>query len=174
MVIFYTVFNEVLTLAKGRGMAKRMMVIIGMFLVVTAAMAKSKDESAADLIRIKTDQAQIFKAELSSSETEKLGNLSVGMEVQMLKQGKARSLVKAGALRGWVDNSNLEKIKGGGSNRSLKDIEVQGWLDNPSAVYILDNANSEVANLPLDRSFNSDIVEAKDREDVERTYDENK
>lgn len=154
-------------------MTKRLILMCGVLFAVTTAMAKSKTEAAADLIRVKGEGAVLYKAELSG-DSDKAGNAAAGVEVQMLKQGKARSLVKVGDSRGWVDNSALEKIKGGGSSRNLKDIEVQGWLDNPSAVYILDNTNPEVTNLPLDRSFASDIVETKDREDVERTYDENK
>lgn len=154
-------------------MSKRFILVCGLLLAFTTAMAKSKQEAAADVIRVKGEGAVIYKAELSG-DSDKVGNASAGSEVQMLKQGKARSLVKVGDNRGWMDNATLERIKGGGSNRNLKDIEVQGWLDNPSAVYILDNTNPEVTNLPLERSFASDIVESKDREDVERTYDENK
>ena len=146
--------------------------LIGICAVVfafSAGMAKSKDE--ADLVRVKS-AAVVVKTE-QSDPSEKTGDLTAGTEVQMLKKGNARSLVSAGGVRGWIDNSFLEIIKGGGTTRTLKDVDVQGWLDNPTAVYILDNSSPEVTTLPLDRSFASDIAETKDREDVERSYDEN-
>jgi hypothetical protein len=153
-------------------MAKRLMLAISVCFAITSVMAKSKSESV-DAIRVKQFGAVLYKAELSEP-GDTAGTMPAGAEVQMLKQSKARSLIKLGNLKGWADNSVLERIKGGSSTRTLKDIEVQGWLDNPAAVYILDNANPDANNLPLDRSFASDILEKKDREDVERTYDENK
>ena len=143
-------------------------------MAATAAMAKSKPAEAAEVIRIKDNGTVLYKAELSG-DSDKAASLSADEEVQLLKEGKSRSLIKSGDNRGWVDNSALKKVKlSGNTSRNLKDIEVQGWLDNPSAVYILDNTSAEVSNLPLERSFAADIVESKDREDVERTYDENK
>lgn len=151
---------------------KKWLVLICGALVATSFAA---DNSAkADVIRVKGSGVIMVKTELSANEADKVADLTTGAEVQMIKEGKARSLVKSGENRGWVDNGSLEKIKGGNSSRNLKDIEVQGWLDNPSAVYILDNTSAQVTNLPLDRSFAADIVDKKDREDVERTYDENK
>ena len=155
-------------------MNKRLILACTALLAVTAAMAKSKPAEAAEVIRIKDAGTALYRAELSG-DSDKSATLSAGEEVQLMKEGKARSLIKSGENRGWVDNSSLVKVKvSGNTSRNLKDIEVQGWLDNPSAVYILDNSSAEVSNLPLERSFAADIVEKKDREDVERTYDENK
>lgn len=124
--------------------------------------------------RIKAGGAAIYKGEVSD-EADKIADLGKGDEVSLLKQGKARSLVKtSGNIRGWVDNSQLEKVKvTSGGSHNLKDVEVVGWLDNPSAVYILDNSNPDLNALPIDRNFNNEIVEKKDREEVERAYDEN-
>ena len=155
-------------------MNKPVILFLGVLMAATAVMAKSKPAEAGEVIRVKDNGTVLYRAELSG-DSDKSATLSADEEVQLLKEGKARSLIKSGENRGWVDNSSLKKVKvSGNTSRNLKDIEVQGWLDNPSAVYILDNTNAEVTNLPLERSFASDIVEKKDREDVERTYDENK
>ncbi len=150
-----------------------LILVCAAFLMAIPSMAETKAKGS-EVIRIKGSGAVMLKSELTVDAADKVADLANGIEVQMIKEGKARSLVKSGDNRGWVDNSSLERIKSGNSSRNLKDIEVQGWLDNPSAVYILDNTSAEVTNLPLDRSFTSDIVDKKDREDVERSYDENK
>lgn len=141
--------------------------------LASMAMAASKTESST-VTRIKGGSAAIYKSE-ASDEGDKIADLSNGDEVTLLKQSKARSLVKTnGNIKGWVDNGSIEKVKiTSGGSHNLKDVEVVGWLDNPSAVYILDNSNPDVNALPLDRNFSSEIVEKKDREEVERTYDEN-
>ncbi len=153
-------------------MSKHLVFACAILFAMTGAMAKPKAEAGNEAIQIKQGGAVIYRAELSS-DSDKVGEASSGADVQLFKEGKSRSLVKVGDTRGWVDNSSLERIKSGNTTRNLKDIEVQGWLDNPSAVYILDNSNPDVGTLPLDRSFTSNVVEKKDRENVERTYDEN-
>lgn len=149
--------------------------IIALLLLAMAslAMAASKTETTT-VTRIKSGGAAIYKAE-ASDEGDKIADIGTGDEVTLLKSGKARSLIKtSGNIKGWVENSTIEKVKiTGGGAHNLKDVEVVGWLDNPSAVYILDNSNPDVNTLPLDRNFSSEIVEKKDREEVERTYDEN-
>jgi len=142
-----------------------------MLLLITVAFAAT---STVEVTRIKGSNTPIYKSELADA-GEKMMDLGGGEEVTLLKKSKARSLIKtSGNVKGWVDNSSLERVKvSSGGSHNLKDVEVVGWLDNPSAVYILDNTNPDVNALPIDRSFASEIVEKKDREEVERTYDEN-
>lgn len=137
----------------------------------TITFAAPKESS---VTRIKSGGATIYKTE-GGDEGDKIADIGTGEEVTLLKQSKGRSLIKTGgSIKGWVDNSTLEKVKiSGGGSHNLKDVEVVGWLDNPSAVYILDNSNPDLNALPLDRNFANEIVEKKDREEVERTYDEN-
>jgi hypothetical protein len=139
----------------------------------SVAAAKSKTSSI-EVIRVKSGGADLYKTE-QAEESEKVMEVAAGEEVRLIKEGKARSLIKTGgSVRGWVDNETLTRVKiSGGATHNLKDVEVVGWLDNPSAVYILDNTNPDHNALPLDRSFASEIVEKKDREEVERSYDEN-
>ena len=139
------------------------------------AFANSKDKiETTTVTRIKSGGATVYKSE-QSDEGDKVMDLGTGDEVSVLKQGKARSLIKtSGSIKGWVNNSTVERVKiTSGGAHNLKDVEVVGWLDNPSAVYILDNSNPDLNALPIDRNFNNEIVEKKDREEVERTYDEN-
>ncbi len=141
--------------------------------IVSINFAKSATTTTS-VTRVKSGGAVVYKSE-SSDASEKAGELTSGDEVNMVKEGKARSLVKTnGGIKGWVDNGSIEMVKvTGGSTHNLKDVEVVGWLDNPSAVYILDNGNPDMNALPIDRSFSNEIVEPKDREQVERAYDEN-
>ncbi len=149
---------------------------IAAFLVFTlVAFVFSKDKTESTLVtRIKAGGAAVYKNE-QSEEAEKVMDLGTGSEISILKQGKARSLIKtSGSIKGWVDNGTVERVKvTSGGTHNLKDVEVVGWLDNPSAVYILDNTNPDLNALPIDRNFSNEIVEKKDREEVERTYDEN-
>jgi hypothetical protein len=139
--------------------------------LVTFGLAKPKSET---ITRVKSGGAAVYKTE-QGDEGDKLVDIGGGDQVSLLKEGKGRSLIKtSGGIRGWVDNSTIEKVKiSSGGSHNLKDVEVVGWLDNPSAVYILDNTNPDLNALPIDRDFNKEIVEVKDRESVERTYDEN-
>jgi hypothetical protein len=139
--------------------------------LVTWSVGKSKVETSI-VTRIKGSGTPVFKSEQDDDKVVELGG---GDEITILKQGKGRSLIKSsGNIKGWVDNSNIERVKiSSGGSHNLKDVEVVGWLDNPSAVYILDNTNPDLNALPIDRNFNNEIVEKKDREEVERTYDEN-
>jgi hypothetical protein len=139
--------------------------------LATMGLAQTKTET---VTRVKSGGAAVYKTE-SGEEGDKLVDIGTGEEVTLLKQSKGRSLIKTGGgIRGWVDNNTLERVKvSSGGRHNLKDVEVVGWLDNPSAVYILDNTNPDLNALPIDRDFNKEIVEVKDRESVERTYDEN-
>lgn len=138
-------------------------------ILATWAVAK---EVTTTVTRIKSNGAAVYKSE---QDDDKSVDLNSGDEITILKQGKARSMVKTnGNVKGWVNNGDIERVKiTSGGSHNLKDVEVVGWLDNPSAVYILDNTNPDLNALPIDRNFNSEIVEKKDREEVERTYDEN-
>lgn len=147
---------------------------IAAFLVLAlATWGMAKTESSV-VTRIKSGGATVYKSE-QGEEGDKIVDLGTGDEVTIVKQGKARSMIKtSGNVKGWVDNSTVERVKiTSGGAHNLKDVEVVGWLDNPSAVYILDNTNPDLNALPIDRNFNNEIVEKKDREEVERGFDEN-
>lgn len=151
---------------------KRLAVFLVLALATWGA-AKSKTETSI-VTRIKSGGAAVYKTE-AGEESDKLVDLGTGDEVQILKQGKGRSLIKtSNAIKGWVENSTIEKVKiTSGGTHNLKDVEVVDWLDNPSAVYILDNTNPDLNALPIDRNFNNEIIEKRDREEVERGFDEN-
>lgn len=145
-----------------------------MFLFLAFATISIAAPRETTVTRIKSGGATIYKTE-GGDEADKIADIGTGEEITLLKKGSARSLVKTGgSIKGWVDNSTVEKVRiSGGGAHNLKDVEVVGWLDNPSAVYILDNSDPDLNALPLDRNFANEIVEKKDREEVERTYDEN-
>jgi hypothetical protein len=142
-----------------------------LLMLVLASWVVAK-EVTSTVTRIKSGGAAVYKSE---QDDDKTVDLNTGDEITLLKQGKSRSLVKTSqSIKGWVENGSIERVKiTSGGSHNLKDVEVVGWLDNPSAVYILDNTNPDLNALPLDRNFMNEIVEKKDREEVERTYDEN-
>jgi len=144
-------------------------VILTAFALATWAVSATK---SFQVTRIKSSGTAVYKSELAD---DKIVELSADDEVTLIKEGKSRSMIKtSGSVKGWVDNGSLKRVQvASGGTHNLKDVEVVGWLDNPSAVYILDNTNPDVSALPLDRSFAGEIVEKKDREEVERSYDEN-
>ena len=152
---------------------KKIATFLVLALATFAVAGKGKTETST-VTRIKSGGASVYKTE-QGDESDKVVDLGTGDEVTILKQGKARSMVKTSqSIKGWVDNSTVEKVKiTSGGSHNLKDVEVVGWLDNPSAVYILDNTNPDLNALPIDRNFNNEIVEKKDREEVERGFDEN-
>lgn len=145
--------------------------VSALLVLILASWAVSKEVSTI-VNRIKSGGASVYKSE---QDDDKSVDIGAGDEVTILKQGKSRSLIKTqGNIKGWVENGSLERVKiTSGGSHNLKDVEVVGWLDNPSAVYILDNTNPDLNALPIDRNFMNEIVEKKDREEVERSYDEN-
>lgn len=152
---------------------KRIAAFLILALAAWVSAAPSKT-STSTVTRIKSGGASVYKTE-AGEDGDKLVDLGTGDEVTILKQGKGRSLIKtSGSIKGWVDNNTVEKVKiTSGGSHNLKDVEVVGWLDNPSAVYILDNTNPDLNALPIDRNFNNEIIEKRDREEVERGFDEN-
>ncbi len=153
-------------------MRKATLFVFSLLLLVGLAAAQKSKTS--EVTRIKSSGANVFKNELSDP-TEKSTEIGGDQDVTLLKKGKNRSMVRTqGGIRGWVDNDKLQILKvAGAGHHDLTNVEVVGWLDNPAAVYILDNTNPDLNALPLDRSFANEIVEPKDREQVERIYDEN-
>lgn len=144
-----------------------------LLLVLASAFLAQAATKTVEVVRVKGAGANIYQAE--NDEAKVMANLAAGDEVTLVKKGPARTMVRtSGGIKGWVDNKSIEIVKvGSGSKFNLKEQEVLGWLDNPSAVYILDNSNPDLNALPIDRSFNDEIVEKRDREEVERSFDEN-
>lgn len=128
--------------------------------------------AAAEGMRVKVEKAGIYSS--SDGGTEK-GTLVKGDVVNLVKKGPMRTMVKTNAgLKGWIDNSAVEFFKvSRGDVYNIDEQEITGWLDNPSAIYILDNSGAADEALPLSRSFRDEVFELKDREEIERSNDEN-
>ncbi len=150
-------------------MRKTSFIIFSLLMLVGLLFAKTTE-----VTKIKAGGANVYKSEMSDP-AEKNTEIGGDQEVTFMKKGKNRSMIRTrGGIRGWVDNDKLQILKvSGAGHHDLSNVEVVGWLDNPAAVYILDNTNPDFNALPLDRSFANEIVEPKDREQVERVYDEN-
>ena len=152
-----------------------MRTFLGFLLILSFSigLAASKSKSKKFyVIRVKEGGAELYKA---SKSQDVVTEMRAGEELQLIKKGPTRSYVKtSGGVKGYVTNKRLEKIEvGAQTEHSIGEQEVLGWLDNPSAVYILDNTGPDFSALPLEREFQEEIVEYRDRETVEMSNDEN-
>ncbi len=123
-------------------------------------------------VRIKSNGTPIYKAKTGDASK---GTLSAGDMGKLIRKGKDRSFIKTSTgVKGWVKNSNIERVKKGkGDQFTLSEQQIHGWLDNPSAIYILDESGISTDALPLTRNFEDEIFERQDREEIERSNDEN-
>jgi len=129
--------------------------------------------AASEVLRIKVEKTSVYNS--ADGGTEKT-SLQKGDVLNIIKKGPSRSMVKTAAgIKGWVNNTDVEFVKGSGRGDvfNIDEQDITGWIDNPSALYILDNSGGGGEALPLSRSFHDEVFERKDREDIERSNDEN-
>lgn len=122
--------------------------------------------------RAKADETGLYRTVVM--EPPPVGLLSEGDVVTLLVTEGNRCLVKtAGGLRGWVRNSDLVgvKIAEGGRHRIGEQV-ILGSDFNHSEI-IIDDTDPVVEVGTLNRSFDGEVVEAMDREQLEMRNDEN-
>ena len=102
-------------------------------------------------------------------------SLLKGQKAFLLQEGPNFSKIKTEKnVVGWVNNSQISYTKSGkGDIYQLSNQDIVGWLDNPAALYILDEGNVGSDAVLLSRSFSHEFFEFIDREDMERSNDEN-
>lgn len=122
--------------------------------------------------RAKADETGLYRTVVM--EPPPVGRLSEGEVVTVLHTGTNQSLVRtAGGLRGWVRNSDLVAVKmAEGGRHEIGDQRIIGRFFNESP-YVLDAMDPVVEVGALDRSFEGEVVEAIDREQLEMRNDEN-
>lgn len=122
--------------------------------------------------RAKTDETGIYRTVVM--EPPPVGRLSEGEAVTVLHAGTNQSLVRtAGGLRGWVRNSDLVAVKlAEGGRHEIGDQRITGRYFNESP-YFLEDEDPVVEVGALNRSFEGEVVEAIDREQLEMRNDEN-
>ncbi|MDB5105186.1 MAG: hypothetical protein JWP91_2875 [Fibrobacteres bacterium] len=121
---------------------------------------------------VKAEAAEVFRTE--ALEPPPLGTLAQGESLKLLRQGNEASLIRTpGGLKGWVRNEDLTAVKAAkGLKFGLDNVDIYGCGWNQTIdVWIAPNAQAEL--LSLNRSFAGEIVEARDREQVEMGNDEN-
>lgn len=122
--------------------------------------------------RAKSDETSLFRTRLL--EPPPLTRLTEGEAVEMLVPGRNESMVKtAGGIRGWVRNSDLVAVKlaeGGRHHIGDQRISSDGLAISP---FLLNPAPAKVGIQELDRSFDAEVVEPIDREQLEMRNDEN-
>ncbi len=147
-----------------------------MIFAVSSALAASKSKTKqVKVTQVKSEGATLYKGKNDAADAKAITQLNGGVQVTLIKKGDDRSYVKTNTgLKGFVDNSKIEILTlAEGASHDIGNQEILGWLDNPSAVYILDNSGPDLSALPLDRRFDDEILEPRDREEVERGNDEN-
>jgi hypothetical protein len=123
-------------------------------------------------VDIKSGTTYIYKTKAGKAIRD---SLSQGQGAFLLQEGANLSKIKTDkGVVGWVHNSAIEYVKTSlGNTYDLENQDVRGWLDNPTAVYILDHPDIGIEAVLLIRSFRDEIFEFIDREQLERTNNEN-
>jgi hypothetical protein len=122
--------------------------------------------------RAKHDETSLFRTRLL--EPPPLASLAEGEALEMLVPGRNESMVETlGGLRGWVRNADLVAVKlaeGGRHRLSDQRITSEGGAISPA---VLNPPPAKVRVEELDRSFDDEVIEAIDREQLEMRNDEN-
>ncbi len=122
---------------------------------------------------IKKDQTALFRTE--KLEPPPLASLSSGEVLTLIYRGQNTSQIKTdGGLKGWIQNENILATKDG-SSQSYKiqnqNIIGQGETAISPLTLGIEDAVSEVSSIT--RSFDRDLKQLVDREQLEMTHDEN-
>ncbi len=122
--------------------------------------------------RAKTD-ADLFRTQ--ALEPPPLANLAQGEGLKLLQHGGAQSLVETeGGLKGWMRNGDIVAMAAApGQNMALGSQTVTGSGEVNISPDSWGLGAAQFGLLPLDRDFAGDIVEAKDREQLEMRHGEN-
>jgi hypothetical protein len=140
-------------------------------LLVSAALSPLSHASLA--YSAKREGAEVFRGE--RLDPPPLAALAQGQAVKLISKGSAASLIETeGGIKGWVRNEDLlaqNDPKGQAFN--LRPVDVRGAGDFNHSELLIDFAKEPPDLLPLDRSFQADIPENADKEQVEMRHDEN-
>ena len=122
---------------------------------------------------VKTEGAEVFRTE--TLDPPPLASLGEGQVLRLIHQGVAGSLIETeGGVKGWMRNGDMLAVKNapGGDFRIGDQKVTGGWDPNISGV-VHHGPDFDPEMILLDRTFNDEIVEQKDREEVELRHDEN-
>jgi hypothetical protein len=128
--------------------------------------------SAAIEHRAKADGTLLFGNPLL--EPPPVASLKEGSPLQLLKQEEGSSQVRLkNGLRGWVRNDEIVAVKlAEGGDHRLGDQSIIGDDWNHTEV-LLDLKAPEIRVDAIGRSFDAEVLETLDREQVEMKHDEN-
>lgn len=122
--------------------------------------------------RVKSDDTQVFRTRLL--EPPPLAALNAGELVELIHQGRSESMVKTeGNVRGWVRNVDLVAVKVAGETRHRIGEQAIKPFDWNHSETILNPPVVKVDVMDLERSFEGEVVETIDREQLEMRNDEN-
>lgn len=128
--------------------------------------------SAALTYSVKTPSADLFRT--SALEPPPLATLAEGEVLKMIHRGAASSLLETeGGIKGWMRNADLLAMRSAKDNRheiEEQDVVGRGRVWSPIIPGMPFGLDGE---LRPDRDFDGEIVEPKDREEVEMRHDEN-
>lgn len=138
---------------------------------LASCLAFALPASAALTYKVKAASADMFRTE--ALEPPPVANLAEGEVLKMIHRGAASSLLETeGGIKGWMRNSDLLAMQAAKDRRH----ELENQEINPDKVFspLIPGKRFGIdAEIAPERDFDADILEPKDREEVEMRHDEN-
>ncbi|MDB5047056.1 MAG: hypothetical protein JWO30_127 [Fibrobacteres bacterium] len=121
----------------------------------------------------KTDLAALFRSE--TLDPPPLAILDKGESLKLIHRGAAHSQVEtAGGLKGWMKNEDLLAVESAsGQKMAFGDQKITGGGEFNHSPLIQNLPMDRIDVLDLDRSFESEIIEAIDKEQLEMKNGDN-
>jgi hypothetical protein len=139
----------------------------GLFLSIPSLVSASLE------YQVKTENAEVFRTPALAPPP--LAALTQGETLKLIQRGPAASLVESeGGIRGWMRNDDVLAMESArGQKFGLGEQRVNGMEDWKGSFDIKLPKPAPAEVLPLDRTFNGEIIEAVDKEQVEMRNDDN-
>ena len=96
-------------------------------------------------------------------------------ELTILKESDTKVFVKGNCGNGWVDKSKIEYVAKGPGDKSIvmDSVGIEAWIDNPSAIFVLEDNNTDFDGVDINRDFREYLTYTMDREKIEMSNGEN-
>ena len=122
---------------------------------------------------VKTESADLFRTQ--AVEPPPVTTLSHGDILQMIKRGEASSLVQSeGGVKGWMRNEDVLAMESAsGQKVKLGEQAVVGGGEAVIGPYIFHGADFAPDVVSLERTFNGEIIQNLDKEQVEMKNGDN-
>lgn len=139
----------------------------GLFLAIPALVSASLE------YQVKTGNAEVYRTPALTPPP--LATLARGETLKLIQRGAAASLVESeDGIQGWMRNDDVLAMESArGQKFGLGEQHVGGIGDWKGSIDFINPKMPPAEVLPLDRTFNGEIIEAVDKEQVEMRNDDN-